>query len=298
MTYLVKTRYNHQQSSEYEYVHDDSLELHEGNKLKLGPTWRFHDHKFTYKMNSHGYRMNRELEDIDQDNYIAFFGCSFTVGIGLPLEETFAHRIAQRLNLGDNYVNGAVSAASPSFVGLNITHFFKHVRKYPRVIVVNWPPLHRIHYWRNDTIHFHLPNFKPNNILPEWQYWREAYETTILEDSHVHNTFQHIVDTVATLCRLAGVQLVQISTGLSHRYDDNGKFFARYPDIAPISRGWETVNNSEIGKLATLQLQTCAIHNDISARDLRVLPDGRLWGHPGTVHQNLVVDHFFKEFSP
>lgn len=51
--------------------------------------------QFTYKFNSHGFRSD---EFSDEPN-IMFLGCSFTTGIGLPVEDTWASIVAKQLNL-------------------------------------------------------------------------------------------------------------------------------------------------------------------------------------------------------
>ena len=102
------------------FAHTDSEELFLKNKKKFGPRWYYANKTFEYKFNYLGYRMNKELNEVDYDNHIAFFGCSNTVGIGLELEETFSYRIANQL--GVDYINGAIGGASPDFVFLSLIH--------------------------------------------------------------------------------------------------------------------------------------------------------------------------------
>lgn len=51
--------------------------------------------KFTYKFNSHGFR----CDEFDNTPSIVFLGCSFTVGIGLPLEATWPSIVSNKLGL-------------------------------------------------------------------------------------------------------------------------------------------------------------------------------------------------------
>lgn len=277
------------------YVVGDSHKLHEENKILHGPNWRYYDYNFTYKYNTHGYRMNKELDAIDFDNYIAFFGCSFTVGVGLALEDTFAYRIADQLKC--DYVNGALTAGSPSLVSLNITKLFKSAPKLPKAIIINWPPIHRTHYWYKNKLTRMLPNFiiSPDNPLyEEYKYWRAAYETTILEDSHINNTFTHIKDNVVTLCRLASIPLFQMSTFATNTHSDIDKYHSTHSDIRRISRG----NPEHTFMAYNLKLKDIPIEaiNSILARDIIVSPDGRILGHPGIAHQDAIVNQFFEEY--
>ena len=49
----------------------------------------------TYKFNSHGFR----ADEFDGGPYLVALGCSYTIGIGLPVESTWAYQTAQALNL-------------------------------------------------------------------------------------------------------------------------------------------------------------------------------------------------------
>lgn len=52
---------------------------------------------FGYTYNSEGYRCDELDPSPDVDLRILFTGCSFTFGVGLPVEHTFPHRIVTRL---------------------------------------------------------------------------------------------------------------------------------------------------------------------------------------------------------
>jgi hypothetical protein len=292
--YLVPSPYGLERGLS-NYSGPDSEELLKRNKYIMPPQWRFHDTPITYKWNSGGYRM-RELEDIDYSNYIAFFGCSFTVGTGLPLEDTFAYRIAQQLNLGENYVNAAIGGSSPSLVALNVTRLLERAPMPPKAIVINWPPIHRTHYWWKGQIYFMLPNFNQSAKDPRDIHWRPAYEATITEDSHVLNTFRHLVTTVRTLCRLSGIQLIQFTSGWpSVNPNINQQFTQDHPDIPAISTGQEL--------FTAAQLIDPLVMNRVFARDW-VNPSISQNGtrqyivHPGIIHQDNIVDHFTKEYRP
>jgi hypothetical protein len=247
--------------------------MHEFNKNRFGSDWRFYDNKFTYKMNSHGYRMNKELEDVDFDNYIAFFGCSFGVGVGLPLEETYAYIISKRLDM--DYINGSVGGASPTFVFNNIVTMLNTAPKLPKYMIVNWPTLHRNMYWFEDDIIFMGPNFSgdPN---PGFKYWTDTYRQTILEESHIKNNFDVLYNTVNLLCKYAEIPLFQCSTNPGT--DD---FFEKYKKVNLL----EPKMNIN-GSIDEINLKL--------ARDINLKTDT---AHPGTYHQQDIVNRFFSEVT-
>jgi hypothetical protein len=282
--YLAPGRYR---GRVWDYIPSDSADLHAKNKELYGPTWRFYDGKLTYNTNRHGYRMNHELHETDWSNYILFLGCSYTFGIGLPLEETYSYRIAKQL--GCDYINAAIGGASPKFVMLNLVKLLATAPAKPKAIHINWPPLYRATYWRNHQLVSLLPDFHHND--EEHEYWRSAYETTILEDSHVHNLFRHYLDTVGLLVKAHSIPTFQMSTGPHHDRGQYQNFFAQYTNIAKITTGREDLLKHQTTTLEALNL--------LHARDLYVQEHngGRLHAHPGIYHQDKVVEAFIKEIQ-
>jgi hypothetical protein len=231
--------------------------------------------------------MNHELHETDWSNYIAFFGCSYAFGTGLPLEETYAHRIAQHYNT--DYINASMNGGTPRFVVLNLVKLLATAPAKPRAIHINWPPLYRETYWRNHQLVNLQPDYLTDN--EHTQYWRDAYETTILEDSHVHNLFRHYLDTATLLAKAHGIPIFQMSTGPHHDRGQYQNFFAQYPNIAKITTGREHLDNHQTSTMDAL--------NSIHARDLFVQPQfgNRVHAHPGVYHQDRVVEASTKEIQ-
>lgn len=249
------------------YAHTDSEELHTRNKKKFGPKWYYYDRPFTYKFNEYGYRMNKELYEVDYDNHAAFFGCSNTVGIGLELEETFSYRIANQL--GMDYINGAIGGASPDFVFYNVTHYLNKVKTYPKLIVINWPQVARTLYWERDQMHFFLPALEPTT-----KHWTESYKEYIMEDSNMLQKFSFYRASIQTICKLADIKLVELTS-----WQNTDGFWERNPDIPMI----ELCN---YGDKYDINLDR--------ARDIGVGSDN---AHPGIFHQQLLVDYVFTQLK-
>lgn len=248
------------------YAHTDDEKLHQLNKKKYGPSWYYYDRPLTYKFNNYGYRMNKELHEIDYSNHCAFFGCSNTVGIGLELEETFAYRIGEQL--GMDYVNGAIGGGSPEFVFYNMTRYLTNVREYPEFIVVNWPQCSRTLFWETDQMHFFLPSVKT-----EARHWVDSYKEFITEDSHVLQRFHFLRANVRLMCKLADINLIEFTS-----WQDTEGFFERNPDmILPNIHNYNEPN----------------INTD-KARDILAGSDV---AHPGTFHQQIIVDHILSRLK-
>jgi hypothetical protein len=69
--------------------------INNSEKLDLLIKYQWLNKKFTYKFNSNGFR----CQDFSNNPSVAFFGCSLTVGIGLPLENVWTTLVAEKLNL-------------------------------------------------------------------------------------------------------------------------------------------------------------------------------------------------------
>jgi len=77
----------------------DSKELYQKNLSRnrsLLEQYNWIDQPITYKFNSHGFR----ADEFDSTNPgVVFIGCSHTLGVGLPVESTWAHIVSSKLKL-------------------------------------------------------------------------------------------------------------------------------------------------------------------------------------------------------
>ena len=87
--------------NEFEWLPTDTKENYE--KLIQDPEHRKYfaemgwdqSGAITYKLNSHGFR----CDEFSSGPYVVALGCSYTVGIGLPLCNTWAYHVGEALNL-------------------------------------------------------------------------------------------------------------------------------------------------------------------------------------------------------
>lgn len=257
----------------------DTEKIFRKNLKKYGTDWRWANKEITYKFNSLGYRM-KEFSEIDYSNYIAFFGCSNTVGIGLPLEDTFANKISKKL--GVDYVNSAVGGSSVEFQVQNFVQLMNSPVAKPKAVLFNWPDAARNFYWTdNDTIEFCLPGHDPKSM-----HWRYSYREFLLHTDHILNRFKHMRDTVNVICKGYDIKLFEITIGQSvtEFYQLNPDIF--YTSVCPCNEGRETENNLEV-------LNVCR------ARDL-IPTNSRIMtyvAHPGTFFNDLITDKFIDWYN-
>lgn len=268
MSYLLLSPHDTTYSLESPFAHTDTEELYKRNLERFGSDWHWAKTPVNYKFNKYGYRMNKELEDVDFNNYYAFFGCSYTMGVGLPIEETYSYRIAEAA--GVDYINGALGGAPVELVLYNIITLLTTAPNKPKVVVINWPELYRTMHWENSKLAFMLPNIKSDMMS---RHWLKSYEAFITEDSHVVNRFKMIRNTVKLLCACMDIQLFEFTS-----YQVNDDFGKIFPDI-------------RIFKIWFPEHDTPDKMHQNKARDISTTTS---LAHPGLAHQELIVTEFFK----
>lgn len=121
----------------------ESEEKYQDNLLSQPIDWEYRTKKIRYKYNSLGHR-SCELHELPKD-YLLFSGCSFTEGIGLKLEDTYSHIVANKLGLG--YYNLGLGGSCPSISVKNVITFLsKFMHNMPKSIIIQWPYFFR--YYR------------------------------------------------------------------------------------------------------------------------------------------------------
>ena len=160
---------------------------------------------FYYHYNSMGFR-GPELDAATPA--LASFGCSHTVGVGLPVENRFANLFADKLNL-INY-SFAVSASDNLSILRNVVAFLKnnlHTTN-TKIILVAWS--------YNDRFTAILPKYANKNIvkniLPNSECSQDLNDLKVLWKQYCADAYTiEFIKTVDVLCKLANVECVQIS---------------------------------------------------------------------------------------
>lgn len=270
MSYLLPSPHTDTYSLTSSYSHTDTLALHEKNKKRYGPEWYWYDREIVYKMNKLGYRMDKEVEDVDFNNYYAFFGCSYTVGTGMRIEDTFPHIISSRS--GVDYINGAVGGASPDFAFYNIVTLLTTAPKKPKMLIVNWPEVSRTCFWERNQLTFFLPNFSSKK-----NHWANAYKDFIMEDTHMHNRLKMYRDSLKLMCGANGIQLFEFVT-----YQSDDQFHSKQEGIHAVP-------------VAHPDYDTIPLLHRNKGRDVSMNETAS--AHPGFLHQHNIARLFYKEMA-
>lgn len=272
MSYLLPSPHVGMYPATTAYGHTDTQELYLQNRKRFGPEWYWYDRPISYKINKLGYRMDKEVDEVDFSNYYAFFGCSYTVGTGMILEDTFPHIIARRSNV--DYVNASIGGASPDFVFYNVITLLDKAPNKPKVMVINWPEVTRACFWENDYLRFFLPQ---SLSTPHTNHWTRSYKDFIMEETHMHNRLEMYRSAIKLLCASNNIKLLEFST-----YQSDGTFYNKHPGVHFIP-------------VANIDYDTTSLMHHNKGRDISL--ENSNAAHPGFFHQQCVIDLFYKEIK-
>jgi hypothetical protein len=135
---------------EIDWLPMDTKEKYQANlKTKRSQLEKYNwiDQTFTYKFNSEGFRCD-EFEE-NQDCAV-FFGCSFTMGIGLPIETVWTSLVAKKLKLKCyNLGIGGGSCDTAFRLGY---HYIPKLK--PKIAVLLSPSSDRFELCDRDFVHY------------------------------------------------------------------------------------------------------------------------------------------------
>lgn len=147
------TGYEYFASSEVDWLPMDTEELYRynlKNNRKLLEEHSWLDTPISYKFNSNGFR---SIEFTD-NNAIAFLGCSFTIGVGLPQQNIFPEIVASSLNL--KCYNLGIGGASADTCFRLAYYWLSKIK--PKIVVCMAPSLHRLETIKNTEFYHHRPS--------------------------------------------------------------------------------------------------------------------------------------------
>lgn len=141
--------------SDTEELYRQNLIDHADQLQELG----WNDTSVTYTFNSDGFRSDEFIET-ERDS-IVFLGCSLTMGIGIPLQDTWAYKVAQSLNLRCYNLGVGGTSADGCF---RLANYWLPILK-PKYVCMLTPALGRMELIDNNTIHGFLPmQLTPNDM--------------------------------------------------------------------------------------------------------------------------------------
>lgn len=118
--------------------------------------------RITYKINSDGFRS----DEFDGGDYVLALGCSYTMGYGLPVEETWPFKLGQRLGL---------RVANLAWGGYSADTCFRLAQYWipqlqPRLVVMLSPPSNRFELLLDPSTL--KPNQQPVEVfMPNTESW-------------------------------------------------------------------------------------------------------------------------------
>lgn len=202
----------------------DCKSLYERN-LKYAPEdWIYRDKDVTYKFNSSGLRMSKEISEI-KDDFIYVAGGSFSMGIGVPEEKRFGDLIAKDLNL--DVINHSGPTYSTKIQLLSFLNFLKYNKK-PKILIIDYPPSFAHYSYIEDktTITYaskHIPDTKYNNLFNEMLNTPEFLKN---ESSLNRLMLQNI-------CAINDVKLIELSFRSDDPFVVENNIY--YPDLESIT---------------------------------------------------------------
>lgn len=174
-----------------EDVYNKHLDLRKSDLEK----YNWINKNFTYKFNSKGFRS----DEFSQDDNMLTLGCSHAMGIGLPVENTWAHIVSSRLGL-KNFNLGLGGGSNDS--SFRMAHNWIHQLK-PKIVVLMVTHAVRMEVVSEDEIHqYYVADSHINSgddLL--WNYW-------ITNDTN--STMNAIKNTMAIqhMCDVQKIKLV------------------------------------------------------------------------------------------
>lgn len=197
-------------SSDTEQRYQDNLKSNYNVLLKNN--WI--DNSFTYKFNSNGFRC-KEFTDTDS---IMFLGCSFTQGIGLPVDDIFPNLVAKSLNL--NCLNLAVHGTSADTAFRLASIYLEKIK--PKICIPVLLFEHRLELLQPDTAHYFTGQWSmtgPDKLDSNYRkYYIEFYEKWMIQPENASLNFNKNLLAIQQLCHNQNIKFYKCDS-----FIDNGK---------------------------------------------------------------------------
>lgn len=243
----------------------DTKEDYINNLNRLGNQWIYANKEITYKFNSNGLRMDKELTQVD-DQYIAAFGCSHTVGVGVQLEDSWPYLLSKELGL--DYINSGVSGASVKLTAINFFNMINTIKQLPSIVAIAWPSDVRYCFYVEDQFVFYLPRFiSSDKTLKDYA---AIYNNMLITDVLTTEAIFYR-NMVKSCCKRLGIKYAEVC------FDNRDQMSATLN--IPIVYVHET-------------LKDVNLHH---ARDVRGTSNGAFISHPGSELHRLAVQELIKQ---
>ena len=178
----------------------DTLELYRENLSKnriLLEKNNWIDNPFTYSFNSNGFR----CDEFTSDSTILFLGCSFTCGIGLPIDTIWPELVAKQLNMQCANLGQGGGSADTAF---RLCHGWIDQIK-PKVVVFLQPPGIRWELITNDQIKLLIAG-------SELKFADEYTKNWVIDDNnHYFNTTKNVL-AIESMCNFRQIKFLKFNS--------------------------------------------------------------------------------------
>jgi hypothetical protein len=231
------------------------------NIKRLPVDWPYHTKQIGYRFNNHGLRMDKELDQID-DDYLVAFGCSHTVGVGVALEDTWPFLLSKDLQI--DYINSSTSGSSIKLNCINFFNMLSNVNLLPRVVAFAWPSSVRNVTYSNNEFLFYLPRFTTDD--KKYKYHVQAYEKMLMTDILTYDSIFYR-NMVKNTCERLNIKYCEIT------FDERCEF----------------------AKKLNINLASLPKTLNTMARDVRDKADGSYFAHVGVNTHYLAAELLLKQ---
>lgn len=199
--YNYNSFYKHYANKTLDWLPSDTSERYEENlrnKLYLLQSNNWINNHFKYKFNSHGFR----CEEFTDEPTAMFLGCSYTIGIGLPVEKIWPELVAKELNLRcANLGIGGGSCDAAFRLCLGYIDIIK-----PKVVMFMIPPGIRYELVTDKSVTNILAALSTDDFTKQWS----------VDDNNNYFNQQKNLLGIEMLCQNRGIKFMSIHHGELH----------------------------------------------------------------------------------
>ena len=234
------------------------------NCKRLPESWVYKNIPISYKFNSNGLRMNKDLDDV-ADDYIVGFGCSHTVGVGVNLTDTWIHTLADDLKM--DYINNGVSGGSIKLCAINFFNMLSSKKTLPKIAVFAWPSSVRYCFYEDGEFVFYLPRFITDD--KKFQYHTKTYNNMLLTNVLTTEALFYR-NMIKTVCDRLDIKYAEFT------FDNTDELKNYGIPVIYVEPSEKDVNEDH-------------------ARDVRDKSNGSLFSHPGKRLHRLAKEEILKQ---
>ncbi len=146
------------------------------------------ENSFTYEMNSHGFR---SAEFSDTPGFIAL-GCSFTCGVGLPIQQVWPSMVAEACQL--TAWNLGIGSASLDTCYRMLVNYLDQLN--PKFVMLLIPDTSRFEIQHQDNPVWFLPNCSPDDKIFDnlQKIWYSDPQNSLINQSKNIQAMQYLCD--------------------------------------------------------------------------------------------------------